>query len=141
VDKLESTEEAAERLKTILRTMSGDLTIAEACERLGVSESRFHQMRDRALAGAAGSLESRPPGRPRKEASREESELESLRREVRELREELVYSRARAVLATAFPHLVKDPNAREEKKTAPKKDPRREKRRRRKAERKSRKRD
>lgn len=109
VDKLEPSEDVAVRLKTILQTISGDLSVAEACERLGVSESRFHQMRDKALQSAASGLEPKPPGRPRKTETPEMSEVEALRKEVRELREELDFSRARTVLATAFPHLVKEP--------------------------------
>ena len=42
VDSIPGDPEAKRRLKAILATMSGDLTVKEACEHLGVSESRFH---------------------------------------------------------------------------------------------------
>ena len=130
MEGLDASEEAKKKLKTILQTISGDLSVQEACERLGVSESRFHQLRDETLMGAASSLEPKPRGRPRKVEEPAVSEMEALQKRVKDLEEELEFARARTVLATAFPHLVKDPA--DQKKT----DPRKEKRRNRKAERK-----
>ena len=129
VEGLDASEEAKRKLKVILETIAGELSVSEACERLGVSESRFHQLRDEVLSAGASSLEPKPRGRPRKEVG-SEPEVEALKREVDELREELEFARARTVIATAFPHLVKDPA--DQKKT----DPRKEKRKKRKEERK-----
>lgn len=134
VEGLDASEEAKKKLQVILETITGDLSVSEACERLGVSESRFHQLRDEVLAAGASSLEPKPRGRPRKVEEPGVSELSALRKQVKDLEEELEFSRARTVLATAFPHLVKDP-ADQKKKT----DPRKEKRRKRKAQRKGKK--
>jgi hypothetical protein len=53
-----------------------------------------------------------------------------LKQKVADLERELVFAKSRAILATAFPHLIKDPNA------VKKKNPREERRTKRKAERK-----
>ena len=63
-DKLEGSEQASERLGLILRTISGEVTVAEACALLEVSEAHFHRLRDQALQGALAALEPKPPGRP-----------------------------------------------------------------------------
>ncbi|MHC4778990.1 MAG: transposase [Planctomycetota bacterium] len=130
VEGLDASDAVKEKLRIILETITGETTVAKACEKLDVSESRFHQMREEALASAGRGLEPKPRGRPRKVEEPTVDEVEALRREVEELREELEFARARAVLATAFPHLVKDPS--DQKKT----NPRRERRKKRKAERK-----
>lgn len=129
VEGLDASEDVKKKLKTILETVTGETTVGEACERLGVSESRFYQMREEALVSAVRGLEPRPRGRPPKTEEPSASEVEQLRKENEDLREELEFARARTVLATAFPHLVKEPA--EQKKT----DPRKKKRKRRKAER------
>jgi len=134
VEGLDASEEAKAKLQVILETIAGEITVAEACERLGVSESRFHQLRDETLAIAAGGLEPKPRGRPPKTEEASASEMEALQKRVKDLEEELEFARARTVIATAFPHLVKDPE--DQKKT----DPRKEKRKNRKAERKRKKR-
>jgi len=51
------------RLTVILRTLTGELTIDGACAALGVSASRFHDLRQAALAGALAALAPRPAGR------------------------------------------------------------------------------
>jgi hypothetical protein len=128
VDKLGTTEETKARLKAILETLAGTKTVEEACAQLDVSESRFHELRAEALAGAATVLEPAPRGRPRKVEDPAQGEVEALKRRVKELEQDLIFAKTRAVLATAFPHLIKDPNEK-------KKNPRDERRRKRKAER------
>jgi hypothetical protein len=66
VDKLEGAEADKERLKAVLKTLSGEMRLLEACDRLGIRETRFHQLRDRALQGALDALTPRPLGRPRR---------------------------------------------------------------------------
>ena len=135
LDRLECSEEAKARARTIIETLSGEKTIAQACEALGVGESRFRELRESCLIAGAAGVEAKPRGRPRKESDEGEIDVEALKREVWKLREDLEFSRARTVLATAFPHVVKDPS--DQKKT----DPRKERRRKRKAERKRKKRE
>jgi len=115
VEGLDASEEAKSKLKVILETIAGDLSVSEACERLVVSESRFHQLREETLAIAAAGLEAKPRGRPRKEPPELALELARLRDENEALKQELEKERVRTVLAEGLPHVGKD---REEKKTA-----------------------
>jgi hypothetical protein len=64
IESLAGGEEEKRRLRVILRTLSGELTIREAGEELDLSDRRIHQLRRRALEGALGALEARPVGRP-----------------------------------------------------------------------------
>jgi Helix-turn-helix domain len=63
---LDGSDEAKERLKVVLEVVAGRCRVFEACQRLGVSEPRFHQLREEALQGAVAALEARPAGRPRR---------------------------------------------------------------------------
>lgn len=68
---LSGSELAKLRLTTILETMQGKLTVAEACARLGVGESRFHALRNQWLQEALALLEPRPLGRRAKQTAAE----------------------------------------------------------------------
>ena len=45
VDQLSGSERAKLRLATILNTLRGELKVADACQQLGVCQSRFFAMR------------------------------------------------------------------------------------------------
>jgi len=114
VDSLEGDAVEKGRLKTILATLTGDLAVKVACERLEVSESRFHELRQLALEGMMVGLAPRPPGRPAKE--REPEEVRELRERVAWLEEELEITRVRTEIAMWNPALLRDPAAKAEKK-------------------------
>lgn len=107
VESLEGSEGSKERLKMVLRTLQGEVTVEEACRELSVSEGWFHAMRRRALEGALGALEGSPPGR--KPGEREDPELAVLRGEVRELRRDLEAARIREEIALVMPHVIHPP--------------------------------
>ena len=65
VDQLSGSERAKLRLATILNTLRGELKVADACQQLGVCQSRFFAMRHHWLQEALELLEPRPAGRPR----------------------------------------------------------------------------
>ena len=117
VDRLSTTDESKTRLKAILETIAGTKTVEEACAQLDVSQSRFHELKSIALTAAAMSLEPAPRGRPRKQDDPAAGAFESLKERVNDLEQELVFAKTRTVLATAFPHLIKDPNAEKKKRT------------------------
>jgi transposase-like protein len=107
VDRLDGDEESKRRLRIVLATLLGELTVTEACERLGVSESRFHEMRRQALEGALESLRPGVPGRPKGVDEDPVSErLEGLERENRELRIELQAAYVRTELALGMPQVL-----------------------------------
>ena len=107
VDSLPGDPAAKERLKTVLATLTGDLTVSKACERLSVSETRFHDLRRTALESMLAGLTPKPPGRPRKEA--EDEEVLRLREEKGWLTEELEIARLRTEIAIWKPSLLRPP--------------------------------
>ena len=64
VNALAGGKEEKERLRTILATFTGEMTVEEASKFLGISETRFADLRSKALQGALGGLAPRPVGRP-----------------------------------------------------------------------------
>jgi hypothetical protein len=107
VDKLDGSAEAKKRVKTILETIAGEKSVAEACEALGVSEARFHELREEILAAAVEGAEPGRAGRPPKIESANGDEIKKLQAELQELRIELQASRVREEVAIAMPHLLK----------------------------------
>jgi transposase-like protein len=107
IDSITPDPESRKRLKAVLATLLGQMTVAEACRELSLSESRFHEIRRRALAGMVEGLEPRPPGRP--PAPVEDEEVSSLKQQVEHLREELQISRLRTEIALWGPSMLRDP--------------------------------
>jgi transposase-like protein len=107
VDSLPGDPEEKERLKVILQAIIGELPVQEACRRLSVSESRFHELRQQALAGMLLGLAPRPPGRP--PAEPEPDRVQELKAKVRFLEEELQISRVQAEVAAVNPSILRDP--------------------------------
>lgn len=107
VETLEGTELARRRLKRVLETLSGGLTVEAACTDLGISPARFAQIRKEALAGALTALEPKAAGRPA--APPPDPQVLSAEEEHRRLRRELEASRIREEIALTMPHLVRPP--------------------------------
>ena len=63
-DQLAGSDTAKLRTKVILETMMGELRLKEACERLGICEQRFHQLREEMMTAAVQALEPGQAGRP-----------------------------------------------------------------------------
>jgi len=118
VDRLDASADAKRRLRLILETIAGARAVPEACDALGVTEARFHELREQALAGALQSLEPKPLGRPPKRPSPEDPRLAELEAEVRELRLEVRAAQVREEIAAVMPHVLK-PRKLILKKTAP----------------------
>lgn len=114
VDKLDGSSEAKKRVKVILETIVGQKTVAAACEALGLSEARFHELRAQVLAAAVAGAEPGRSGRPAKAEPAPGTEVEKLKEELLQMRIELQASRIREEIAIAMPHLLKP-----EKKTRP----------------------
>jgi Integrase core domain/Helix-turn-helix domain len=117
VESLPGSEQAKQRLRVILETMTGAYGVAEACRRLDISEPRFYQLRAELLQAAIERLEPRPAGRPRQGAAEAASDVAALEARVNELETELRAAQLRQEIAVAMPHLVQEP-AQPEKKNA-----------------------
>lgn len=106
VDRLDGPEDLKRRLRVLLDTLAGRVSVAEACEALGVSESRLHELRRQALTGALGALRPRPAGRPVRAESATEREKE-LEGRIAELEVDLQAALVRTELALAMPELFR----------------------------------
>jgi hypothetical protein len=104
VEKLTGSAEAKVRLEVILRTLAGTCRVQEACEQLGVSEARFHQLRQEALQAALDGLTPRPAGRP--SASAAAGHVEQLEQQKEALRLEMLAAQTREEIALVLPRLA-----------------------------------
>src|SRR5438874_13203387 len=97
VQRLDGSRQAKDRLQAVLDTVAGKATVLDACERLGICEQRFHQLRIHLLRAALASLEPRTIGRP---------EVQLLSDQVTTLQQELHAAKTREEIALVLPRLV-----------------------------------
>ena len=95
---LDGSEQAKERLRVVLEVVAGQCRVFEACQRLGVSEPRFYQLREEALQGAVAALEARPAGRPRRTTVEASVDALQTQLEQRELEVRLAQTRDEVAL-------------------------------------------
>lgn len=107
VDSLSGSDEDRERLRVVLATLSGALSVKDASLRLGISEARFHALRRETLEGALSGASPGQPGRPSREPDPSAGEVEELRTQVKWLEEELQCALTRTEIALSRPHLLK----------------------------------
>lgn len=88
VMKLPGDREAKRRVELIHRTMAGQMSVDDVCAELGISPSRFDQLRTRMLLASIAELSPRPVGRPRSLPEEVKQEVESLREQVADLERE-----------------------------------------------------
>ena len=103
---LEGSPVAKQRLEVILKTIAGQLTVAQACQQLGIGESRFHALRHQTLQTTLEALEPRPLGRPAKPTSSEQAEIDELQAELRRLRADSELAQLQLSLARIHPGLI-----------------------------------
>jgi Helix-turn-helix domain len=104
VEKLQGPQDAKRRLEIILRTLAGTCRVQEACAELGVSEARFHQLRQEALQAALDGLTPRPAGRPA--APPADVRVAELEQQKEALRLELLAAQTREEIALVLPRLA-----------------------------------
>ena len=105
VEKLAGDRASKTRVKTILRVLAGELSVAEGAEQLGIRPSRFHELRDELLMGAIEALSPKQSGRPPNPPSESQRVLE-LQEELDRARYELEVERVRTQLLLAMPGVV-----------------------------------
>jgi transposase-like protein len=119
VDHLEGADADKHRLRIVLETISGERSVEQACEELGISASRFYELRREALQAALDGLAPGAAGRPKHEdPSADQERLKALERENRELMLELQASYTRTEIALAMPHVLTSQGKAEIKKKA-----------------------
>lgn len=106
LDKFTASPHAQSRMRVILETVSGQKTIPEASEELGIGEAMFHRIRAEALAAALEALEPKPMGRPRTATTAQSSAVAALEQENKDLKIALRAAALRAEIAGSMPHLL-----------------------------------
>jgi hypothetical protein len=125
-EQLNGSETAKLRAKVILETMAGRCRLKEACERLGISEQRFHQLREEMMTAAVKALEPGHAGRPAHTQTPAEEKVVSLEQKLQDKEVELRAAKAREEIALIMPEVKHEP-ADPEKKT-PQRPPKRRRR-------------
>jgi transposase len=116
VERLEGSPKAKKRAQAILETMAGELSVQEACRRLGIGEAFFNRLRVRFLKGGVPALEDRPAGRRRRQVSPDEERIHQLEAELQKMQLQLQAAQLREEIALTMPQLLQQP-ATPEKKT------------------------
>lgn len=81
VKRLKGSTRAKDRMRVFLETLSGKITVEEACREIGIGESQFHLVRQRWLQEALELLEPRRMGRPPNEFDVAQAKGERMRLE------------------------------------------------------------
>lgn len=118
VHKLQASDETKQRLIAILETLCEQGRVIKVCQRLRMSEARFHELRRQALQGALDRMEPRPAGRPRRWPESSAQRIEELEQRVHQLEMEVRAAQVRAEINLALP-LHKPAAQGPEKKTKP----------------------
>ena len=105
-ERLEGSPVAKQRLEVILKTIANQLTVPEACQQLGIGESRFHQLRHQTLQTTLEALEPRPLGRPAKPTSPEQAKVDELQAKIGRLQTDLELAQLQLSLARIHPGLI-----------------------------------
>ncbi len=64
--KVWTKSELNERGRVFLSASVGEISVADACEKLGITRQRFYELEDRAVEAFLTALEPKAPGRPKK---------------------------------------------------------------------------
>jgi transposase-like protein len=85
IDPLEGSAASKHRLRVMLTSLSGELTVEQACRELGLGPARFHVLRRQALEGALAGLSPKRRGRPALREPAVDARVSELQHRVEEL--------------------------------------------------------
>lgn len=88
LNRCEGSKDAKFRAETVLAYLSRSLSADEACERLGIGPSRFHEIVAESLQGLVQVNEPRSAGRPR-ETTEADEQVRALESKVTDLEHDL----------------------------------------------------
>lgn len=115
VERAPGSEQAKQRARTVLETMTGSCRVVEACRRLKISAPRYHQLRTQGVDALVASMESGHAGRPTRRPAPEQEKIAVLQEEVAQLKVKLQAAQARAEIALVLPNVVQDEKQPEKK--------------------------
>jgi hypothetical protein len=98
----EGSIEDKRRLRAIFDTCYG-ARVLQTCDELDIGETRFRQLRERALDGALDAIRPRPSGRPGKQTRSDAARIRELEQELAETKLELQQALVRAEVALILP--------------------------------------
>jgi len=104
-EQLAGSATAKLRAKVILETMAGRCRLNEACQLLGISEQRFHQLREEMMTAAVQALEPGHAGRPTHPKAPAEEQVAALAQQLENQEVELRAAQAREEIALVLPEL------------------------------------
>lgn len=105
VEQFDADPHTKERLKVLLQTITGELSVPDACRKLGISPARFFEVRTTMLRAALESIEPKPLGRPAQKPDPESQRIRELEQQNLDLRVHLAAAQLREEIALAMPHL------------------------------------
>lgn len=108
VNDLSGSDESKLRLKLILDSIAGKISIKEVCEQLNICESRFHKLRSDVLQNILTDLQPKPKGRPPAEFDKRDEEIKELKNELRKIRLDCKALEIKAEIAVLAPQLLKE---------------------------------
>jgi hypothetical protein len=111
VDELDGASADKARLKAIFGTLSGQARTLEACDQLAIGETRFRQLRKRALQSALDGITPRPAGRPSRRSAAEAERIRELEEALAEKELQLQQALVRAEVALIVPQRLEDETA------------------------------
>jgi hypothetical protein len=103
VRRLDGSDQAKQRLETILATIAGRLSVSRACRELGIEHSMFFRLRTEVLEAGLARLEPRPRGRPPTISLPGEQHCAVLTQRVEELETEVKIAAVREEVARILP--------------------------------------
>jgi hypothetical protein len=108
LDQLDGAEDDKRRVLAVWETVLGLARVQEVCDRLGIGETRFRQLRALTLRGAIDGVRCRPGGRPRHRALADAVRIRELEQELAEARLELQQALVRAEVALILPQRTEE---------------------------------
>jgi len=105
VERLEGSEKAKRRVRTMLELIADRIRVPEACERLGIKPARLDQLRKAYLQAMVTAAEEKQVGRPAHVPSAAEVENEQLRARIARLEAELAVALVRAEVGVGLPRV------------------------------------
>jgi transposase len=105
VDDFDADPITKERLKVLLQTIAGEISVADAARKLGISPARFFELRATMLQAALDSLQPKPVGRPAQKTEPESQRVQDLEQQNLDLRVHLAAAQLREEIALTMPHL------------------------------------
>jgi len=119
VEHFDADPTTKQRLRVLLQTLAGELSVPQACEQLAISQARFFELRNSMLQAAITSIEPKPAGRPAHPVEPANLRIQQLEQLNLDLRVHLAAAQLRQEIALTMPHLSNRHPRKVKKKTTP----------------------